>query len=154
PSTMSKRSFIVRIRPLRMRSDIEDFRLPSSDFRLKSEWRLYVRSPNSEVCNLKSEISNFSRRPLHRELRGVARLRLPVFHGNELCENADGDFLRRDRADVETDRRMDVREDVGARAFIAQLIVDACDLGPAADESEIPEFPRRERTHRIEIVRV
>ena len=35
---------------------------------------------------------------------------LAVLHGDQLGEDADGDFLRRDGADVEADRRVDARE--------------------------------------------
>ena len=41
------------------------------------------------------------RGPLHR-----GRLHLAVLHGDQLGEDADGDFLRRDGADVEADRRV------------------------------------------------
>ncbi len=37
---------------------------------------------------------------------------LAVFHGDQLGEDADGDLLRRDRADVEADRGVDARERV------------------------------------------
>src|SRR5437870_1265982 len=44
--------------------------------------------------------------PLHRPLGGAAGAQLAMLHGNHLGENAHGNFLRRDGADVESDRRV------------------------------------------------
>src|ERR1700730_14066833 len=81
PSTRSKRSFIVRMRPLRIRSDI-------------GVGRAVARRLGLEIV------------PAHRELGGVAALHLAVLDGNELGEDADRNLLRRDGADVQSNRRV------------------------------------------------
>ncbi len=89
--------------------------------------------------------------PLHRR-RGVG---LAVLHGDQLGEDADGDFLRRDGADVEADRRVDaLRASRAASGRRVERVVDARDLRAAADEPEVAQLARRERAQRVEVVRV
>src|SRR5262245_50609380 len=102
PSTMSKRSFIVRTIPLRISSD--DIELQTSDFRLQTS--------NFRLAELR-------RRPLH-----LGRMCLAVLHRDQLCENADRDLLRRDGADVEADRRVDPFEQLGRHPGLGQRVVD------------------------------
>src|SRR5881392_3469350 len=69
---------------------------------------------------------------------------LAMFHGNELGQDADGDFLRPHRADVEADRRVDALQGDSGDPVGYQRVVDARDLRAAADQAEIAQFPRRE----------
>src|SRR5690242_4345680 len=78
------------------------------------------------------------RRPLHR--RGM---RLAVLHRDQLGEDADGDLLRRDGADVETDWRMHARQQRRIHALFDQRVVDTRDLGAAADQPQVSQFAGR-----------
>src|SRR6185503_18876466 len=78
--------------------------------------------------------------PSHRQLGRVADPRLAVLDRDELGEDAHGDLLGRDGADVESDRRMDLLEQVRVRAVARELVVDARHLRPAADESEVAKI--------------
>src|SRR5438067_73461 len=122
PSTMSRRSFMVRMVPLRTRRD--------------------------------ATLRLLDRHPFHGELGRVAAGDLPMFDGDELRENADGDFLRRHRADVEADWRVDARKGFRRHRVGGQRVVDARYLRAAADETEISQLARREGAQRLEIVGV
>src|SRR5438876_6462758 len=87
--------------------------------------------------------------PLHRR-----RVALAMFHGNELGQDADGDLLRRHRADVEADRRVDALQGDSGVPIGYQRVVDARDLRAAADQAEIAQLPRREGAQRLEVVGV
>ena len=76
-----------------------------------------------------------------------------MLDGDELGEDADGDLLRRDRADVEADRaRARCAAARPACRSSTQRVVDARDLGAAADQAEVAEIARRQRAQRVEIV--
>src|SRR5258707_65476 len=92
PSMTSKRSFIVRMSPLRIRRDMGV---------------VGARGPPA----LRLQIV-----PAHRELGGVAALHLAVLDRNQLGEDADRDLLRGDGADVQADRRVHVAERDGRYA--------------------------------------
>src|SRR5438034_451221 len=62
--------------------------------------------------------------PLHRQLGGVARAQLAVLHGNQLGENAHGDFLRRDGADIEADRRVHPLQLIGGHRVVGERVVN------------------------------
>ena len=79
---------------------------------------------------------------------------LAVLDGDQLREDADGDLLRRDGADVEADRRVDALQQLGRHAVRGQRVVDARHLGAAADQAEIAQVARRQRAQRFEIVGV
>src|SRR5262245_42756896 len=116
PSTMSKRSFIVMMRPLRISRD--------KGFGLE----LWLLGFQAWRC------------PLHRELARIACRELAVFDGNDLGQDGDGNFLRRDCADIETNGRMDVFETVGRHVAGPERFEDAGDLRAAADEAQITQF--------------
>ena len=78
--------------------------------------------------------------PAHRELGGVTALHLAVLDRNQLREDADGNFLRRDGADVQTDGRVHVAERVGRLrtrlvAKANEAVVDAMLAMATAPES-------------------
>src|SRR5215831_13315131 len=123
PSTTSNASFIVRMRPLRIRREALD-------------------------------VAAFRLGPLHRELVGIAARHLAVLDGDQLREDAHGDFLRRDGADIEADWRMHAFEQIWRHLIGDELVVNARDLRPAADEAQVAELAGRERTQRLEIVGV
>ena len=57
---------------------------------------------------------------------------------DQLGEDADGDFGRRDRADVEADRRVHaLRGTRPASLRLEQRVEDARHLGAAADQAEV-----------------
>src|SRR5438094_2726396 len=104
---------------------------------------------SSDTSGLLFERGELGRRPAKRG--GVV---FAVLDGNQLRKNADRDFLRRDGADVEADRRVHACEQLGRHLIRHERVVTARNLRAAADETEIAELPRRERAHRLEIVRV
>ncbi len=73
--------------------------------------------------------------------------------GDQLREDADGDFGRRDGADVEADRRVHAVEALGGMPSASSASIDARDLGAAADQAEVVEVARRQRAQRVEVVR-
>ena len=73
-----------------------------------------------------------------------------VLDRDELGEDADGDLLGCDRADVETDRRVHVLERIGRDLVGDELVVDARDFRAAANQAEIPQFERRKSPKRFE----
>ena len=133
PSTMSQRSFIVTIVPPRISSD--DMAQTFRHFRLQMRF---------QPCDL-------SVGGVHRIDGGCV---LAVLDGDQLGEDADGDLLRRDGADVEADRRVHARQRLGRHPVRRQRVVDARDLGAAADQAEVAQLARRQRAQRLEIVGV
>src|SRR5688572_24161444 len=75
-----------------------------------------------------------------------------VLDGNELGDDADGDFLRSDSADVETDRRVDALERFSSDSVLDECVEDAFDLRLAAYEAAIAQRPRCYRPHGVEVV--
>ena len=144
PSTMSNRSFIVTTTPLRMSRDTGA---------VGAVTREVSGSSRPGQSGLPDSLQA-RRRPLHRQVRGVAVAELAVLHGDQLRQDADGDLLRCDRADVQADRRMHALQALAGDAVLLQRVVDAGDLRAAADQAEIPEVPRREGAQRLEIVGV
>src|SRR5687767_9945152 len=90
--------------------------------------------------------------PAHRHGGHVGLGDLAVFHGDQLGEDADGDFLRSNRADVETDRGVHALEPVRLEAFPEQLVVNALYLRLAADQAEVAKGSCRQRAQRVEVV--
>jgi hypothetical protein len=70
------------------------------------------------------------------------------------ARNADGDFFGRHGADIESDRRVDARETLERHPLFDERVVNLLDLRLAADEADIAQVARRERSKRIEVVAV
>src|SRR5262245_34802999 len=81
----------------------------------------------------------FSQRPFpsHADRRYPRIRDLAVFGGNELGNDAHRDLLRRNRTDVEADRRVNSLERFRGSAFLQQRIEDASDFRFAANEAEV-----------------
>ena len=142
---MSNASFIVTTTPPRMRR--EDITMPQRHETTEA------RQAASRVLFVPPWLRSGGF-PLHRLAAAVFAEGLAVLDGDQLGEDADGDFLRRDGADVEADGRVDVLERLGRHLVGEQLVVDARHLGAAADEAEIAQLARRQRAQRLEVVRV
>src|SRR5829696_510657 len=76
--------------------------------------------------------------PLHRELRG----RRSPSHGDELGKNADGDLGRRHGADLEADGCVNPRQALGRQTLLEQERIDARNLCPAPDQTEVAQITR------------
>src|SRR6185503_3131109 len=81
--------------------------------------------------------------PLQRRGCDVGLLHAAAAHRDQLRKDADGNFFRRDGADVEANRRVYAREALEWHAFFNQRVVDLLHLGLAADETEVAEVARR-----------
>ena len=75
-----------------------------------------------------------------------------MLHRDQLGEDADRNLLRRDRADVEADRGVHLLQVLVGHGVGLQRLVDPRDLGAAADEPEVAQLARRQRTQRFEVV--
>src|SRR6266545_4593585 len=90
--------------------------------------------------------------PLQRRAGDVRFVDAAAADGNQLGEDADGDLFGRNGADVEPDGRMDARETLDRHPLLDQRVVDLFHLRLAADETDVPEVARRQRTQRVEVV--
>src|SRR5262245_9917115 len=90
--------------------------------------------------------------PLHGQFSGVAARELAVLDGDQLRQDADGNLLWRDSADVEADGCVYPLEPLDRDALGVQRIVYSGDLRAAADETEVPHVLFRQRAKRLEIV--
>src|SRR4030095_6773122 len=79
---------------------------------------------------------------------------LSVLGGDELGDNAHGDLLRGDRADVQPDGCVHSLERFVRCAFLDERVEDTSDLGLAANQATVTQRGSRQRAERIEIVRV
>ena len=77
-----------------------------------------------------------------------------MFGRNQLGDDADRDFLRRDGAYVEADRRVDAPEQVGGEPLVEQGVKDALDLRFAPDEPQVPQGAGRQRAQRKPVLRL
>src|ERR1700728_1696154 len=75
-----------------------------------------------------------SLREFHGFMRQVPRV---AAHGNELGADADGDFLRRESADIQADRRMHALEFGRGVSFAFECAIDRNDLSLAADHTDV-----------------
>src|SRR5438067_2226126 len=92
--------------------------------------------------------------PPHRH-GGHARIEnLAAAHSDQLRKNGDGDFLGRDRTDVEANRRMYALQALGRHALGEQGVVNSLHFRLAADQAEVPKVARGERAQGVEVVRV
>ena len=151
PSTTSRRSFIVTMVPLRMsvaltwnidgtaaRSYLEE-----RDAALTKPALTDVRVGDAQDAECAAPDASTTSR--------ATRVDAPA-DGDELGDDADGDFGGSDGADVEADRRVHALEALAAAGrFGEKRLTDADDLGAAADEPEVREVARRERAHGLEI---
>ncbi len=71
---------------------------------------------------------------------------LAMFHGDQLREDADGNFLRRHGANVETNWRVHFCEQFGRHVIGHQRVVNPCHFGAAADQAEVAQFARGKHT--------
>src|SRR6185503_7974578 len=83
--------------------------------------------------------------PAHGDGGDVRLGDLAVLHGNQLGQDAHGDFLRRNRTDVEADRRVNALETFRRQPLLLQLVVDPFHLRLAADETEVAKGRRGQR---------
>src|SRR5688572_1535562 len=85
---------------------------------------------------------------LHRESGG----RGAAADGNQFGEDADGDLRRSHSADVEADRRVNPLEAFGGQTLPEKGRVDPRDLRATANETQVAQIARRQRTHGVQIV--
>ena len=71
--------------------------------------RAAVRNASASARRVKSALGERAV-PAHRDRGGVRLADLAVLHGNQLGNDADGDFLRRNGADVQAYWRVDPLE--------------------------------------------
>src|SRR3954471_834385 len=100
---------------------------------------------NQQLASRSSRRWRLYLRPLHGELRRIAALDLAVLHGDQLGEDAYGNLLRSDSADVQADRGVHLLEHVRRHAFGEQLVGDARHFRAAANEPQITQLARSER---------
>jgi hypothetical protein len=65
---------------------------------------------------------------------------LPPPDGDQLGEDGDGDFLRRDRANVESNRRVHPLQEIRRHLLGEQRVVQTLDLGLTANQPEVAEI--------------
>src|SRR3954470_21883795 len=96
----------------------------------------YSQAPKGRPCPL---APLFLERafPAHRDGGDVRLGDLAVLHGDQLGQDAHGNLLRRNRADVEANRRMNPRQRFGGGPFFAERVEDPPHLGLAADQPHI-----------------
>src|SRR5262245_19610269 len=79
-------------------------------------------------------------------------LGLSMFDGNELCQDADGDFLRRHRSNVLPDWRVDQAELGRRQPLFEERVKDSLHLRPTANQPEIAKLSRGKHTQGVEVV--
>ena len=77
-----------------------------------------------------------------------------MLHGDQFGNDADGDFLRGDGANVEADRRVHRPERFGRGALFKKRVEDAPHFGFAADQPDVAHRIGDDGSKRVEVVRV
>src|SRR5689334_5158102 len=84
--------------------------------------------------------------PLQRRSCDVGLLDAATPDRDELGQDADGDFFRRHGPEIETDGRVDAGQTLERHPFVDERVVDLLDLRLAADQADVAQVARRERS--------